>query len=334
VVIVGGGYISHCHVDAYLHMDSELVTVSAVVDVNEQAGRAVADKVNCAWYETLEQAVAAVPADVIDICVPTFLHERFVLQAARMGKHVLCEKPAALSLAQFDGMASVCRENHVKFMTAQVLRYMPAYREIAKRVRNDQIGAVHMLSSKRLCQHPLWTSWHKDPLKSGGGLYDLNAHEIDFIYSLFGLPQKITTVGWKNATGCWNHVAQLLSWPDKQALCEVSLEMTQTYPFTEEFRITTDQGTLDYRSSAGENIRDGQSVSTLRYYTADTEPETVHVAEGDPFQCLLESFLRAVEEGTELPISTNQTRDVMRILDASKVSLETGKTVCLEDIHV
>ena len=48
----------------------------------------------------------------------------------------------------------------------------------------------------------------------------------------------------------------------------------------------------------------------------------------------VESFLRAVEEGTELPISTNQTRDVMRILDASKVSLETGKTVCLEDIHV
>lgn len=331
VAIIGGGYIGDCHVAAYGKMDTSFVKVSAVVDANPKAGQAMAEKAGCKWYPTLEEAVQTEDVDVVDICVPTFLHDMFAIKAAQMGKHVLCEKPVTLSLEQFDRMEQACRENGVKFMTAQVVRYMPVFAEAARRMQAGQLGDVHMLSEKRLCQHPLWTSWHRDPAKSGGGLFDLNTHDIDFIYSLFGLPQSISSVGWKNETGCWNHVAQVLRWEDKQAVCETSLEMTGDFPFTEELRITGDAGTLDYKSSAGVNIKDGQAIRSFVHYPVGNVPEEVETGEYDPFQVMIEGFLRAVAEDTAVPIPPSQTRDVVRILEASQKSLETGKTVYLED---
>ena len=139
-------------------------------------------------------------------------------------------------------------------MTGQVVRFFPEFVRIKAAIANDELGALHMFSEKRLAQHPAWTTWHRDPAKSGGGLFDLNAHDIDYIYSVFGMPKQLYAVGWKSDTGCWNHVVTTLLWEDKQAVCETSLEMTGEYPFTVGVRAVGDKGTLEYRSTAGANI--------------------------------------------------------------------------------
>ena len=327
VALIGGGYIGDCHIAAYQKMNRELVRVTAVVDANPKSGQAVAEKAGCRWYPTLEEAVEHQLVDVVDICVPTFLHEMFTVKAANMGKHVLCEKPAALSLESFDRMVDACRKNGVRYMTAQVVRFLPVYAETARRI--GELGSIHMLSEKRLCQHPTWTSWHRDPEKSGGGLIDLNTHDIDYIYSLFGMPSGIASVGWKTPEGCWNHVSQVLRWADKQAVCETSLEMTGDFPFTEELRITGDGGTLHYRSTAGVNIKEEEAVSSFLYFPVNSGPQSLETEMYDAFQVMIEAFLRAVEQNTPVPVPPEDTRNVMRILEASRRSLETGETVRL-----
>ena len=127
VAMIGGGYIGDCHIAAYNAIDPSLARLSAIIDANPQAGQKAAEKAGCRYFATLEEALAQCDIDVVDICVPTFLHERFVLQAARAGKHVLCEKPVTLTLESFDRMHGACKENNVKFMTGQVVRFVPEY---------------------------------------------------------------------------------------------------------------------------------------------------------------------------------------------------------------
>lgn len=329
VVIIGSGYIGDCHISAYQALDPSIVCLRAVVDANPVSGKKAAEKAGCCYFETLEQAIAACPIDVVDICVPTFLHEMFTLKAASLGKHVLCEKPVTLTLESFDRMYNACRENGVKFMTGQIVRFTPEFMEFSNCIKEGHLGNIHMLSEKRLCQHPAWTSWHRDPQKSGGGLFDLNTHDIDFIYSMFGLPESVSAVGWQNESGCWNHVTTLLRWKDKQAVCETSLEMIGDYPFSVGVRATGDGGTLDYHATAGVNIKDADTLGSFMYYPTGAAPKEVSVAQYDPFRREIEEFLLAVKNDTPVPIPPEQTRDVLRILLATKEALETGTAIDL-----
>ena len=328
-VMVGGGYIGDCHIAAYQALAPDLIRLAAIVDANPTAGKRAAEKAGCPYFETLEQALAVTQADIVDICVPTFLHEMFVLKAASFGKHVLCEKPVTLSLAGFDRMHAACKAAGVKFMTGQVVRFSPEFSEFARLIKAGTLGKLHMLSEKRLCQHPAWTTWHRDPEKSGGGLFDLNTHDIDFIYSLFGLPESVSAVGWKSETGCWNHVTTLLRWQDKQAVCETSLEMTGDYPFSVGVRATGDEGTLEYRATAGINIKDAALQGSFYHFPMGQQPRPVEPEQYDPFTREIREFSLAVKNNTPVPIPPEQTREVLRILLATREALETGNTVTL-----
>lgn len=327
VAIVGSGYIGNSHIDAYNKISKDRVQVVALIDANKKAGMNAADLAGAKYYENLSDAAADTHFDIVDICVPTFLHKAFTVEAANMGKHVLCEKPAALSVEDFDEMWNTCKKNNVKYMTGQVVRFFAEYEETSKRVKSGKLGNIHMLSEKRLCQHPAWSTWHTDPNKSGGGLVDLNTHDIDYIYSLFGMPESLSAVGWKNKTGCWNHIATLLKWKDKQAVCETSLEMTGAFPFTAELNITADNGTLSFRATAGDNIRDAVMKNSFAYYPVESDKEEINLPEIDPFKKEIEAFLSAVENDTNVPVLPEDTRNVIRIIEATKQSLETGKTI-------
>lgn len=329
IVIIGSGYIGDCHINAYNAISKDVARVVAIVDANPEAGKKAAAKAGCPTYTTLEEAAAEQQFDVVDICVPTFLHDSFAVKAAQMGKHVLCEKPTTLSLEQFDRMNEACKENGVKFMTGQVARFIPEFVEIARRLRAGQLGALHMFSEKRLSQHPAWTRWHVDPVKSGGGLFDLNIHDIDYIYSLFGMPETVYAAGWKSATGCWNHVVTTMRWPDKQALCETSLQMTGPFPFSVEVRATGDAGTLCYSSTAGDNIKDAEAKVQFRHYPEGGQPDALTVEQYDPFRMEIEGFLQAIETDGAVPVPPEDTRNVLRIVLASRESLETGQVISL-----
>lgn len=332
VAMIGSGYIGDCHINAYLSLPADFARLTAVIDRNPEAGRKAAEKAGCSWFPTLEEAVSLVQVDVVDICVPTFLHEMFTCQAAAMGKHVLCEKPVTLSLESFDRMYDACKAAGVKFMTGQVVRFGPKGVKVRKLIENGAIGPIHMYSEKRLSQHPAWTTWHRDPEKSGGGLFDLNTHDVDFIYSLFGLPNAVSAVGWKSPSGCWNHVVTTMQWDDMQAVCETSLEMTGSFPFTVGMRAVGDQGTFEYISSAGANIKEQEALERFTLYPAGGEPCPMDTKGVDGFLAEISAFLNAVAEGTEVPIPPAQTRDVVRILLATKKSLEERRTVMLSEV--
>ena len=121
IAIVGTGYIGLCHAAAAVA--SEKVRLVAVAERNETAGKDAAEKYGCKWYADTEEMLQKEDIDIVDICLPTFLHEEYALLAARYKKHILCEKPVALSAEAFDRMTAAANKAGVKMMVAQVCRF-------------------------------------------------------------------------------------------------------------------------------------------------------------------------------------------------------------------
>ena len=186
-----------------------------------------------------------------------------------------------------------------------------------------------MVYEKRCCQHPTWSTWHRDPAKSGGGLYDLNVHDIDYLYSLFGKPNRVYAIGWKSASGCWNHVCTSLEWEGgPKAICETSLEMTGNWPFSIELRATGDKGTIAYALTAGVNINDGTRGSNLNWYPAGEENTyPLNVEQTDMFAGEIGEFFAAIRENRPAAVTPQDSRNVLEIVVAIRKSLEEGCVV-------
>ena len=330
VAVVGSGYIAQNHLGALKKIeDAQLV---AIIGRNAEKGEKVAQENGCRFFKSLEEAKRETGMDVVIICTPTDLHEQFVKEAAALKCHVLCEKPITFTVESFDRMVEACRENGVRFMVAQVARWWPEFITIRKDfLEAGKLGKLHMIYEKRICQHPTWTTWHRDPKKSGGGLYDLNIHDIDYLYSIFGKPEMVYATGWKSPTGCWNHVCTSLSWKSGvKALVETSIEMTGNWPFSIELRATGDAGTVDYALTAGLNINDGERGSNLNWYPAGEEKVyPIEVEQTDMFEGEIREFLSAIREDRPTSVTLEQNRGVLEVVQATIRSLEENVVVRL-----
>ena len=327
-VLIGAGYIAQNHVDALIsNPDTELV---GVVCRNPEHARWIEERVpSCRYFSTFEEAWKATKPDFADITTPTDTHEQYVVLAAKLGCHVFCEKPATFTAESFDRMCKACNDAGVKFMIAQVVRFLAYPKKVKEWISEEKLGSIHMYYQKRLCQHPTWSTWHRDPAISGGALYDLHVHDLDFIYSLFGLPSEVFASGWKSPGGCWNHVVSNLKWKNGMtAVCEGCIEMTGNFPFSVEIRADGDMGTLHHVQTAGANINDGQEQLSLTWYPADSaEAEKIAVEPNDGFVEELGAFIDSINGNKGVPIAQEEIRDVLSIIEALKQSLETGKVV-------
>lgn len=328
--IIGTGFIGNAHAEAYHNAgNAELV---AIVDVNEEAGKKAAEKHNVKYYKDAEEMLQSEEIDIVDICLPTFLHEQFVLLAAKYKKHVVCEKPFTLTMESAERMIDATEQAGVKFMIAQVIRFWPEYTLIKEYFDEGKIGELKMVYANRLAQHPNWTTWHKDPDKSGGGLYDLHLHDIDYMCYLFGKVESVYAMGWQSETGCWNHVMSNLKFKNgQQAVVEGAFNMTENYPFTMSLRAVGSEGTIDYKFSAGFNLEDvdGASRSTV-YFKNGEQPNVLDVEDYDGYQKEIEYFADCIESGKPVDVvSPEDSKDVLAVILAIKKSLETGEVVTL-----
>ena len=139
VAIIGAGFMGRTHLAAYKTMDNAQVTAA-------EAG--------CAWYGDGGAMLAEAGVDVVDICLPTFLHEQYALLAAAHKKHILCEKPVTLDLASFDRMAGAAEQAGVQFAVGQAIRFWPEYVK-AKELYDARKTAAAACST---CTCTMWTT--------------------------------------------------------------------------------------------------------------------------------------------------------------------------------
>lgn len=177
VGILGTGFMGVTHAMGWQETDATVVGFAAET---EEEAKPIIEKFGGKVYKNMEVMLPDV--DIVDICTPTHLHYEMVLAAAKAGKHVICEKPLALTMEQGREMIRVCKEAGVKFYVAHVVRYFPEYAGAKQVVKDGQIGRVGTLRLRRGSFRPKKAvgNWFLDEKKSGGMMLDLMIHDFDF----------------------------------------------------------------------------------------------------------------------------------------------------------
>ena len=325
VVIIGPGSIAGTYMEAL--KGSQTVKITAVLGHREESAKAFSEKYNIPYYLSTEQMYNMENPDAVLICTPTFTHGDIVKTAIDKGVHIMCEKPFVLSAETAQQLFDMAEEKNVRIMVMQVVRFWPEYLRIKQIIESGEAGEVTNVYANRLSAHPGWCSWHKDPQKSGGGLYDLHIHDIDYMYYLFGRVKNVYAVGRQTETGCWNNVSTIMNFEcGIKAVIEGFMDITGEWSFSTNIRINSTKMAIEYLNKRVYNSKaTKEKVENLVIYHKDREPEIAAVPQYNPYRAQTEYFADCVTENR--PTDTVPCSDVvyiLKILSAIEKSLETG----------
>ncbi len=207
-----------------------------------------------ARYREVEALLDDPSVDAVDLCLPTNLHADVAIEAMRRGKHVLVEKPMALDGYAADRMIEEAGKHGVVLMTAQVLRFFPAYRALREAMAEGRLGLVRSAVFRRRCAAPAWGGgWLKNPALSGGGVFDLLIHDVDMAIHLFGLPHSLEATGYEDpARGIDLIHAEFFYSHGGVVLVTGGWHHPKSYPFSMEYTVVCDRGTVEYSSTGRE----------------------------------------------------------------------------------
>ncbi len=188
VGVLGVGGISGSHIPVWMNMkEAELVAICDVrperMDKYEGVNK----------YTCFEDMVANEKLDILDICLPTYLHPEYSIKAMDLGINVLCEKPISLVKEDVKRIYEAAERNNVKFMVAQVVRFWPEYEAVREAFETKKYGRLLSGTMSRLGNIPKgkWDNWMTDEKRSGLVPYDLHIHDLDFLIYAFGSPESI-----------------------------------------------------------------------------------------------------------------------------------------------
>ena len=196
VGIVGSGFGGAVHAPAYaLHPRFDVVAIASP----NNAERVARDRKIPHAFETVEAMLAGAELDVVSVASPPFDHRRSVLSALAAGKHVLCEKPMALTAGEAEEMAAACERAGTVGALAFEFRYVPAVIAIRELIENRHLGALRELEVARLSRELLerntarGPSWWFSRAKGGGVANSVMPHFFDLATHLAGRAPRATT---------------------------------------------------------------------------------------------------------------------------------------------
>jgi predicted dehydrogenase len=270
-------------------------------------------------------ALFADPAvELVSLCTYTDSHVPLAKAALEAGKHVLVEKPVALTAAAVRVLGEVAAAHPRQLcMPAMCMRFWPGWRWLAAVVRDGSMGAVRRASFRRVSAVPHWGSrFYEDATRSGGALVDLHVHDADFVRWCFGPPIAVVT------TGSLQNLRTQYIYEDErlEVVAEGGWDKDPRTRFFMGYRVEFDKGTADFMFGREPELRvehPGRSVEPVALMDGNGyDAEVAHLvhavlalrAGGEP------SVLALVDEAVGL----------MAMLEAERRSLESGERVTLE----
>ncbi len=215
VGILGYGGIARAHREGYEQLAEQGAPVElvALCDIDEKQFEKIitinqgTENVSQKAYRTytdLEEMLAEEDLDVIDICLPTYLHCEYTCMLLRRGYHVQCEKPMGLNMEQCIEMRKAAEESGKKLMIGMCLRFDGAYLALKSLIDSGKYGKVESGYFERLSAMPRWgfDGWFHDYNRAGGVALDMHIHDVDMIRYLFGDPKAVSALTNDARTKC------------------------------------------------------------------------------------------------------------------------------------
>ncbi len=288
VCMLGFGGIARSHLNAYRRLEAEGAPVElvAVCDIDETQFTKIQatnlgksggpDLSGLNLYTSDTEMISTEKPDVVDICLPSYLHEQYAVKMLRAGCNVLCEKPMSLNSQSCARMIAASEETGKRLMIGQCLRFEPVYLYLKDLVESGTYGKVRYVHFDRLSALPRWgfEKWFQDTDRSGGCIMDMHIHDVDMVRFLFGEPKSVSAIATERQTK-WQVVNSRFDYGNgTMIVADGSWDESKTRPFAVAYRVRFDHAEL---------ICQGSNL-------------TVYPDEGDSFSPELEKKDRMAEE--------------------------------------
>ena len=182
--IIGFGFMGHEHARMFDDMDE--IEVTAVCDIDQEQLKDAPDGAEV--YSDAEEMLQHADVDTVIISVPNTLHLEMVKLAARARKHIICEKPAAMTVKEFDEMVNYVKDAGVHMTIHQQRRWDVDYCTMKAVYEQELVGKPYIIKSQLYGFNGNMHDWHVYPELGGGMLYDWGVHLIDQIFQMVDSP--------------------------------------------------------------------------------------------------------------------------------------------------
>ena len=272
-------------------------------------------------YGSYEALLADPEIDVIYNPLPNHLHAEWSIRAVEAGKHVFCEKPLALTLADVDAMAAASNRTGKLISEAFAYRAHPHMLKIKEIVDSGQLGKLKMVHGSFSFVMTNKDDIRWDPHMGGGALWDIGCYPLSFTRMLLGA-EPLEVFGWQvtSPSGIDEVFAGQLRFPGD---IYFQLDCSFKIPFHTFMEIVGDEGTLSIPRPFNDMARKDL------YLTRDGKTSTIIVKGPDPYLAEVEDFTNAIllnqPPVTTLADSRRNTAAILALLESAK----TGKPVTL-----
>jgi predicted dehydrogenase len=329
VAVIGCGRVGATHMDS-VKKCSDKALLAAVIDLDESRAKKAAHNFGTKYYTSVEAALADPKIDAMVVCLSHDQHHPVAMEAMRVGKHVLVEKPLAITYAQAKEMADYSQEKGVVLMTGVDLRHIFALQDLKKRMTTE-IGTpfnfLYVMAEN--FDESLAPPWWQDSAKTGGLVLPMvGSHSIDQIIWFFEEKKPVRVYaeaqtalppfeGYGEAT--------LLIRFDDGAMATNYISI-QTNPPRIEGLIVGPKGNLNF-------VHGGLYDTFVGIPATDAYVNGEQVWSGGQelhnFAVQMDEFVSAIQEGREPWVKLKQTLIVMRIIEAARESIVTHQPVNL-----
>ena len=336
--IIGCGKIAQVrHIPEYAeHKDAKLL---GFYDINLERAAALAAQYGGTAYATVEELLANPDIDAVSVCAANFAHAELTIAALNAGKHVLCEKPMAITLAECEAMVEAAKKNGKFLMIGHNQRLAKAHALARKLIVDGLIGDIVTFRTtfghggpETWSVDPGLNTWFFDKTRAAmGAMADLGIHKTDLIQFLTGqqvvrTTARVTTLDKKDASG------NLIS-VDDNAICiyEMSGGAFGTMTASWTYYGAEDNSTVLYGTKGIMRIYDDPAIS-IKVILADGgkisyDVEAIQTNDNQTKSGVIDLWMESLVNDVSPEISGESALAAMRAVFASIQSSETGMAV-------
>lgn len=333
VGLIGCGRIAEIsHLPAYqVVKKAQLV---AVADINAERAKWTAERFGIRnYYSDPTKVIERKDIDAVDICLPTYLHSKYITLAAEAGKHIFCEKPMALSVKEADTIISQVNKAGTNLMVGYNQRFVKPFRRIKNFVNSDLLGDLISVEVKYAkCgeqERYLPPSWRAYRSKGGGALLDSSCHKIDLMRWYAGEISEVHAIEAHNIKTEAEDTAGVLLRFTEGAMGQLNATLICASPYGELdlTKVYGNKGTVWYSSEHKDSVQIYLSRSLLsrtsRFTTLKmTSKKSSYILE-------LEAFIDSIIKQRKPPITAEDAKKVLQVIEAAYESAKSGRAVKL-----
>jgi len=282
VAVVGFGFMGITHtlnilknpdlkLQAIVDINPDLIEKNLKSGIGNFSTGSIDDKelAGIGKYSNMEECLHAEDIDAVNICTHVNLHYEMARTALMHDKHVFLEKPFCLNVSQAEELINLAEKRNKILMVGHVVRFMPPYQQLKQWVDNKQFGDLKFLSLSRFCGIPSWGQWKEKNVKelSGGALFDLVIHDIDFANYLLGMPSEIRCTCLPGEYTNHDYVSAM--WSYKKESLHVKIEggftFHSNFPFQASYMAQFEEASVLFTTLKGDIIQvaDGTSLKEV-----------------------------------------------------------------------